>query len=50
MVFPMEQAHPGLYAKVFQGREHLEGIAHIAAVVFVRLDEQGGRLGLMGIF
>ena len=50
MIFAMEQADPGRHAVHPQGGEHLQGVGHPAAVVLVRLDKEGRRLALVGIF
>ena len=44
MVFAVEQADSCLHAEILKRREHLERVAHPAAVVLIRLDKQGRRL------
>ena len=50
MVFVFEQTQPGFTAIHFQSGEHGQSIYHPAAVVRIRMNEQGGRGTAVSIF
>ena len=49
MIFPVEQAQAGFHLMVQQGCVHLQPLLKGTAVVFVRVDEEGGGMGIGGI-